>query len=533
MQARFTFLSGAFCGRRVVRNDPVITIGGDPSHTVHLSNAGSTELLARIVKGDTSYTIAASHPAASLRLNGVDASEGADIALHDGDVIQIAGQAIRFSTVPERGDPAKSLMQVLVRSWRTAVRLQGGAPRRSLFFLGDLCHCAMHDVSRGARVGWGATLLAVTTALLLGALSLFHVRAAERQVGVLSVQVASTRVSGRQLEEQMTRHLEEQIARVRQLEREKADAEAHLGEVSRNLGAAEQRVTRLEHQTSDLLVRIDAARRSVALLVVGYSMHEVGSGRPLRFVLADGNEIPRPDRTGAYPTSVDGTGPVATSYATGSGFLISGGRIVTNHHVVEPWRENAAIAAIIQRGFEPRQAVVNAYFPGVREPVSLQIAAVSAEADVAVLTGAMPPALSPLTLAPPASRAIVGDQIVVIAYPTGFDALLARMDQGLAEQLVHDASGEPPVLAAALATRNLISPLTTVGHVGDVRGNTITYDAASTHGSSGGPVLNVKGEVIALNHAVLEDFAGAHFGVPVAAVHRLLRQPRTTIHSGR
>jgi S1-C subfamily serine protease len=61
--------------------------------------------------------------------------------------------------------------------------------------------------------------------------------------------------------------------------------------------------------------------------------------------------------------------------------------------------------------------------------------------------------------------------------------------------------------------------------VGDVRGNTITYDAASTHGSSGGPVLNARGEVIALNHAALGDFTGARFGVPVAAVHRLLRQP--------
>ncbi|MBI2187007.1 MAG: trypsin-like peptidase domain-containing protein [Acidobacteria bacterium] len=462
-------------------------------------------------------------------MNGADASGEHDVALHDGDVIRIAGACtICFSTVPERGDPPTPLRQILGRSWRASVHLQGGALRRSLFFLRDLCHCAGHDASRRARVAWGATFLAVALAVLLGTLSLLHVRAAERRVGMLSAQVASTRVSDRQFEEQMKSRFEEQTVRVHQLEQEKADAEARLGEVSRNLEAAEQRVTRLERQTSDLLARIDTARRSVAMLVVGYSMYEVASGRPLRFASID-DGVPTRDNTGAYPTSVDGTGPVLTSYALGSGFLISGGRIVTNHHVVEPWleKEKASTNSGLQPGFEVRQTVLHAYFPDVREPVRLQIAAVSAEADVAVLTGAMPPELSPLTLAPPARRVSVGDQIVVIAYPLGFDTLLARMDQALAGQLVHDAGGDPPVLAAALATRNLISPLATVGHVGDVRGTTITYDAASTYGSSGGPVLNANGEVVALNHAVLEDFTGARFGIPVAAVHRLLQQPRS------
>lgn len=524
MKARFTFLSGPHRGRRVVLKDPVITVGSDPSHTLYVSDAQSSELLARIVRGDDSYTIAANHSPASLSLNGVDASGGHDIALHDGDLIRIGGaHTICFSTVPERGDAPKSLRQILGRSWHAAVHLQGGAPRRGLFFLRDVCHCAAHDTSRRTRVGWGTTFVAVALALLLGALSLFQVRAAERRVVALGSQVASTSVSGRRLEQQ--------IARLRQLEQEKAGAEARLGEVSRNLEAAEQRVTRLEHQTSDLLARIDEARRSVALIIVGYGLYEAATGKPLRFVEVDEDGGPRHHHAGLYPTSVDGAGPVVTSYAMGSGFLIGGGRIVTNHHVVEPWLVDASAQAAIQRGFEPRQTVMDAYVPHVPKPIELRITAVSAQADVAVLAGVMPTALSPLTLAPFERRISVGDQIVVMAYPTGFDALLARLDPALAGQLIKAADGEPRALAAALAARNLISPLATVGHVGDVRDNTIVYDAAATHGSSGGPVLNAKGEVIALNHAVLADFGGARFGIPVAAVHQLLRRPRTHLGS--
>lgn len=522
MQARFTFLSGPCRGRRIVLKDPVITVGGDPTHTVYFSDLETNELLVRIARREHSYTImAAAYPAAAVRLNGadLDAGSGADVVLQDGDLIQIAeAHTICFSTVPERGELPKPLGQIVGRSWRAAGHLRGGAPRRGLFLLRELCHCVAHDASRAARLGSSATFVALGLALLVGGFSLLHVRGAERRVVALSAEVARSSVSHRQLERE--------VARLHEIEQDKADAEARFGEVSRNLKTAEERMTRLEHQTPDPLAGIDAARRSVALLVVGYGMYEEASGRPLRAVLAGTEGNPRYDLASAHPVSVEGTGPPVTSYAMGSGFLIGGGRIVTNHHIAEPWWEDASIESAVRSGFKPRQTVARAYFPGVREPVELRVAAISAEADVAVMTGTVPKALPPLMLAAPDQHVSVGDQITVVAYPTGFDALLARIDSALAGQLVQDTGGEPSVLAGALATRNLISPLVTVGHVGDVGGRTIIYDAASTHGSSGGPVLNARGEVIALNHAALEDFTGARFGIPVTAVHRLLKQPR-------
>lgn len=47
-----------------------------------------------------------------------------------------------------------------------------------------------------------------------------------------------------------------------------------------------------------------------------------------------------------------------------------------------------------------------------------------------------------------------------------------------------------------------------------------------TYGSSGGPVLDASGDVIALNYALLDNFAGAKFGIPIRFVHELLRAER-------
>jgi S1-C subfamily serine protease len=46
-----------------------------------------------------------------------------------------------------------------------------------------------------------------------------------------------------------------------------------------------------------------------------------------------------------------------------------------------------------------------------------------------------------------------------------------------------------------LARRNLIRPVTTQGHIGDVLPDKIVYDAQTTSGGSGGPLFNNEGKV--------------------------------------
>jgi len=66
-----------------------------------------------------------------------------------------------------------------------------------------------------------------------------------------------------------------------------------------------------------------------------------------------------------------------------------------------------------------------------------------------------------------------------------------------------------------LAKADRISPVITEGTIGNVLAQMIVYDAATTQGGSGGPVFGSDGEVIAVNYAVLRDFTGANFGVPI------------------
>jgi len=69
-----------------------------------------------------------------------------------------------------------------------------------------------------------------------------------------------------------------------------------------------------------------------------------------------------------------------------------------------------------------------------------------------------------------------------------------------------------------------IAPLASRGIVGQATAATIVYDAETTHGGSGGPVLDANGVVVAVNTAILPEFSGSNLGVPAKKVHELLKQ---------
>ena len=73
-----------------------------------------------------------------------------------------------------------------------------------------------------------------------------------------------------------------------------------------------------------------------------------------------------------------------------------------------------------------------------------------------------------------------------------------------------------------LARRNLIRPLITQGHIGDVLPDKIVFDAQTTPGGSGGPLFNQQGKVIGVTFAVLKGFGGSNFGIPIRFSQPLL-----------
>lgn len=215
---------------------------------------------------------------------------------------------------------------------------------------------------------------------------------------------------------------------------------------------------------------------------------------------------------------IGGSGPVQFS---GTGFLVAEGLIATNRHVAEPWFDDEDAEQSIRRGAKPRLERLTAFFPDRDVAVELGEAIVSPEDDVAVLRvkdAARAGDIPALVLAQEPARA--GESVVVIGYPMGTIAMVAKAPRQVYRRLA--LRGNDIATARELAALSLIRPSATQGHLGDVVGDKLLYDAATAHGGSGGPVFNMRGEVIGINAAYLDGFAGGTLGISVRTLRPLI-----------
>lgn len=208
----------------------------------------------------------------------------------------------------------------------------------------------------------------------------------------------------------------------------------------------------------------------------------------------------------------------------GSGFLVSAdGHIVTNRHVAEPWWSNESVAPLLAGGMEPAFVELTVTFPGqppiVVDPGTIRVS--SDGVDVAVLVAPVQdvPVL-PLSERDP--QELRGQRLMLLGYPTGLAALLARADPEVASAALAEAR-DTTTLIEALSQRHAITPVITHGTLSEITHRQLIYDAVTTAGGSGGPVFGPDGEVIGINFATLRDFQGSNYGVPVRFVRVLLR----------
>jgi S1-C subfamily serine protease len=206
---------------------------------------------------------------------------------------------------------------------------------------------------------------------------------------------------------------------------------------------------------------------------------------------------------------------------SGTGFLIADGLLATNKHVAQPWFGDAQADELIQRGAVPTLEKLQVFFPGLATPIDVRPAALSSKGDLAVLRMAdsrQTRGLTALPLAENASRP--GELVAVVGYPMGVAGMIAKSPNSIYERLAyrHDDIGT----ANELAALSLIRPSATCGHLGDVVGDKLIYDAPTAHGGSGGPVFNSRGEVIGINSAYLDGFSGGTLGISVDALKPLI-----------
>jgi len=228
---------------------------------------------------------------------------------------------------------------------------------------------------------------------------------------------------------------------------------------------------------------------------------------------------------GIYQVAFPGHTPALRARISGTGFVVSDGLLATNRHVAEPWYEDPDSDLLIRRGATPRLEKLVAYFPGQPAPVAITPAALSAQGDVAVLhiddTQAVRQ-LRPLPLADAVPSP--GELVSVVGYPMGVLGMVAKSPPAVYDRLAFRRDDQNA--ASELAALSLIRPSATCGHLGDVVGDKLIYDAPTAHGASGGPVFNSDGEVIGINAAYIDGFAGGTLGVSVRTLRPLIESAR-------
>jgi S1-C subfamily serine protease len=206
---------------------------------------------------------------------------------------------------------------------------------------------------------------------------------------------------------------------------------------------------------------------------------------------------------------------------SGTGFLVGDGLLATNRHVAEPWYGDSEAEGLIQRGATATLESLVIFFPGSPMPVSLTPGVVSSTADLAVVKIEDKNAVRGLSLLPLAKGgALPGELVTVIGYPMGIAGMVAKSPNGIYKRLAYRHNDI--TAASELAALSLIRPSTTCGHLGDVVGDKLIYDAPTAHGGSGGPVFNSKAEVIGVNSAYIDGFSGGTLGVSVDALRPLI-----------
>lgn len=223
---------------------------------------------------------------------------------------------------------------------------------------------------------------------------------------------------------------------------------------------------------------------------------------------------------GVYHVGFPNHRPGLRARISGTGFLVGKGLLATNRHVAEPWYEDSEADALMRRGAAPQLEKLIAFFPGSPTPITITPIILSANTDLAVLRVESTPPFNPQALPLANSSTPPGDLVTVIGYPMGIAGMVAKSPPAVYERLAyrHDDIGA----ANELAALSLIRPSATVGHLGDVVGEKLIYDAPTAHGGSGGPVFNSRGEVIGINAAYIDGFSGGTLGVSVQALQPLL-----------
>ena len=427
-----------------------------------------------------------------------------------GELIELgSGAVLRFRLYPSPKSIFKSFTDIFSDYSDCAKRDERSFPRKLPGLMGGLLRDLATQTSRRFRAGVSVALV------LLGALivwQLLYTRSLEQRLAAEQTRVA---------------HLAELLQRAESRSVHKDDLGTLRGEVAQGIGRATRRLEALEARSAAARRIIAEYAYSVVFVQGGFGFRDPKTGQFLHYVSGpDGEPMRLPGGQPMVGLEVDG--PLVEIHFTGTAFVVGAeGVLITNRHVARPWEDDDTVAAIVALGVEPVMRRLVGYVSSERSAMPLNLVGTSDRFDLAVLRAEESTRLAkPFKLAREAPSA--GDEVLVLGYPTGMRALLARAGEDFVKALRERPEMDFWRVAAELSNAGLIQPLATRGIVGQATAESVVYDAETSQGGSGGPVLNLQGEVVAVNTAILPEFRGSNMGVPASHARRLLERIRAS-----
>ena len=494
----FVRLSGPRRGQSQLLSGNVLEVALGADGTLEIDPQTASEPLFQLNRSATGYDLSAAAET-PLWVNGKPVQTR---VLKSGDVVEVGDQrhVIRYREYGPGTKGYKSMREAFSDCLECARHSNGFLDRMGILVLGTL-----YDMATQIRPAHRILLLTGFTAAVFALALLWF--------------------QNIQLQHQVSK----QLVRIEKLSTEfrteagsfsAQDFSQAQEKYGHQLAVAEARLEALENRLGARSRVIAGVSNSVVFLQGAYGFVDNESGQPLRMVVdSSGNPSLGFDQAQAL---TKGEGTVLELFLTGTGFVATGeGHLITNRHVARPWESDPNAQIVIQRGYTAVMRRFVAYLPDVKGGFEVKFLAAHPDADLALMQcPEIAGKATPLTIRQ--DEPAIGDDVIVMGYPTGMRALIARVEPGFMNALMKKGEVDFWDMARSLSADGYIQPLATAGVIGQITPEKVVYDADTTHGGSGGPVLDMNGKVLAVNSAIVPEFGGSNFGVPASAITTLL-----------
>ena len=139
-----------------------------------------------------------------------------------------------------------------------------------------------------------------------------------------------------------------------------------VASLKRQMGDTQNRLRLLETESKIAQTVVHEYGSSVCLLHVVVEFLDQESGRPIQ-IAVDATGKPLVDDKRMVELVEDGAGPHLRIDIFGTGFLVrDDGKIITNHHIVEPWWENEELRQLPRSWRQRVRLDLEVYFPEKR-----------------------------------------------------------------------------------------------------------------------------------------------------------------------